>query len=113
MIASEELMRMIVHVLEQHKGEDITVLDLRELTYVTDFFVICSGRSEVHVDALAEELEFELKKNGIFAWGVEGKRGGRWILLDYGSVVVHIFTPEGRMFFDLERIWNQAKRVEI
>lgn len=112
-MSTEELLKRIVSVLERHKGEDIVVLDLSELSYITDFFVICTGRSEVHLEALADELEFELKREGIPAWGVEGRRGGRWILLDYGDVVVHIFTPEGRLFFDLERIWNQAKRVEL
>lgn len=110
---SERLLKRIVQVLEEHKGEDIVVLDLTELTYITDFFVICSGRSEIHVEALADDLELELKKDGILPWGVEGRRGGRWILLDYGGVVVHIFTSEARVYFDLERIWNQAKRLEL
>jgi len=75
--------------------------------------VICTGHSETHTESLAEEVEFELKKEGVLPQGVEGMRGSRWILLDYGSVVVHIFTPEGRLLYDLERIWNQAKRVHF
>ncbi|KUK14130.1 MAG: ribosome silencing factor [Synergistetes bacterium] len=109
---TKDLLKKIVNLLEQHKAEDIVVLDLSELSYVTDFFVICTGRSETHLEALAEELEFGLKREGIMVWGVEGRKGGRWILLDYGDIVVHIFTPEGRLFFDLERIWNQARKVE-
>lgn len=112
-IATKDLLKKIVSVLENHKGEDIVILDLTNLSYVTDFFVICTGRSETHLETLADELQFELKRDEIFAWGIEGKRGGRWVLLDYGDVVVHIFTPEGRLFFDLERIWNQAKKIEV
>lgn len=111
-VSTKDLLKKIVAILENHKGEDITILDLTGLSYVTDFFVICTGRSETHLEALADELQFELKKDKILAWGVEGRKGGRWILLDYGDVVVHIFTPEGRLFFDLERIWNQAPKLE-
>ncbi|MCS7234305.1 MAG: ribosome silencing factor [Synergistetes bacterium] len=110
---TREILKKVVSILEKHKGEDIIILDLSDLNYITDFFVICTGRSETHLEALAEELEFELKRDGIFAWGVEGKKGGRWTLLDYGNVVVHIFTPEGRLFFDLERIWNQARKLDL
>ncbi len=113
MIPSEFLVKRIARILEDHKAEDLVVLDIGEVSYIADFFVICTGHSETHTESLAEEVEFELKKEGVLPQGVEGMRGSRWILLDYGSVVVHIFTPEGRLLYDLERIWNQAKRVHF
>ncbi|MBI1909345.1 MAG: ribosome silencing factor [Deltaproteobacteria bacterium] len=95
------------------KAEQITVLDLRELTSFTDFFVIASGSSDRQVQAIANNIEETLKKKKIQLIGSEGYTHGHWVLLDYGDVVAHIFYEEERSFYDLERLWSDAKRVKF
>ena len=90
------------------KAQDVTLLDLRNLSTATDFFLIATGRSDTHVSAIADHLIDELKKEGVRPAGVEGLRGGRWVLVDYVDVVVHIFHPAAREFYQLERLWGDA-----
>lgn len=98
-------------VLEEHKAEDIALLDLRGVASVTDFFLIASGRSDVHVGALADRVLDELERLGRRAYGVEGLRGGRWVVLDYVDFVVHIFHPQARAFYQLEALWADAPEL--
>ncbi len=93
------------------KAEGLVVLDVRGLTSIADAFVICSGRSNRQVSAIAEHIERFLKKQGIRPLGVEGKGDGHWVLMDYGSVVIHVFYSETRAFYDLEGLWVDAKSV--
>ncbi len=86
------------------------MLDLRKLSNVTDFFVICSSISVIGVKAIAEEIIYRLKEEGIAAHHVEGEEAGTWILADYGDVIVHIFLDEIRRYFDLESFWGDAPR---
>ncbi len=95
--------------LDDHKGHDILVLDLRELSDATDFFIVASGSSDVHVRSLAEKVEEALGRAGRRAHHVEGVRAGRWALLDYFDFVVHVFHPTLRQFYQLERLWADAK----
>ena len=95
------------------KAEDVVVLDLRKLSYSFDFFVICDASSDRRMHSIAEEIEETLLSNGTHSGHIEGKREGTWILLDHGSVVGHIFSPETRRFYDLERLWADAPRVKI
>ena len=90
------------------KGLDVAVLDLRGITSTTDFFIIASGRSDTHVSAIADNMVDELKKEGVRPVGVEGMRGGRWVLVDYADFVVHVFHPDAREFYQLERLWGDA-----
>jgi ribosome-associated protein len=90
------------------KGFDVAVLDLRGITSTTDFFIIASGRSDTHVSAIADNMVDELKKEGVRPVGVEGMRGGRWVLVDYVDFVVHVFHPDAREFYQLERLWGDA-----
>ena len=90
------------------KAQDVTLLDLRNLSSATDFFLIATGRSDTHVSAIADHMIDELKKEGIRPAGVEGLRGGRWVLVDYVDFVVHIFHPAAREFYQLERLWGDA-----
>ncbi|MFB3883359.1 MAG: ribosome silencing factor [Armatimonadota bacterium] len=87
------------------------VLDLREITFITDYFVICHGTSNVHIRALSEAVLDALKEAGVRPAGVEGREGARWVLLDYGDVIVHIFAEEEREFYSLERLWSDAPEV--
>ncbi len=88
-------------------------MEMQDLTPVCDFFVICSGRSPVHVKAIAEEIDERLREQGARAVHMEGVPEGRWVLMDYLSVVVHIFTPEAREYYGLEHLWADAPREAV
>jgi ribosome-associated protein len=108
-----QLAERCARVLYERKAEDVRVLDLRKLAGVADFFVIATGVSNTHVRALADHLEEEMKEVGTRPWHVEGYEAERWILLDYVSVVVHVFQPRTREYYMLERLWGDADKVEI
>ena len=93
------------------KAEDILVLDVRKLTQITDYFVLCSGASERQLKAIAERIRQELKKLGVSRLGAEGTPASGWILLDYCEVVVHIFSLEARNYYALEMLWGDAPKV--
>ncbi len=94
------------------KDEDVLVLDLRKVSSVTDFFVICGSKSVIGVKAIAEEIFHRLKEEGIHADHVEGLADGAWILADYGDVVVHVFLKQVRQYYDLESFWGDAPRKD-
>ena len=98
-------------MIDDKKGIDLVLLDVSELLWITDVFVIASGTSRPHVQSLAEEVELNLKAFDRRPLRIEGKREGNWVLLDYGEVVVHIFQPETRDFYGLERLWGDAPRL--
>jgi len=100
-----------VEIASDKKGNDIVLLRTAELTTMADFFVIASGRSDRQVQALAGAIVDELRKEGIRPLGSEGRASSRWVLLDYGAVIVHIFAPEEREFYGLERLWSKAAQV--
>lgn len=106
-----ELAHRIVEIASDKKGSDIVMLRTAELTSMADFFVICSGRSDRQVQALAGAIVDELRDDGIRPLGIEGKASARWVLLDFGSVIVHVFAPEEREYYGLERLWSKAARV--
>ncbi len=89
------------------------MLDLREITSFTDYFVVCSGSNPRQIQAISDEVSLELKRRGSLPLSLEGYDNAEWILADYGDFVVHIFSERARLFYDLERLWRQAKVVEI
>lgn len=93
------------------KAHDVIVLDLSSLTIVTDFFVICSGQNPIQVKAIADNVVESLAAAGRKPRGMEGYEGGRWVLIDYGDVVVHVFHEEERDYYSLERLWGDAAIV--
>ena len=93
------------------KAADIVLLRTTEVTTVADYFVICSGRSDRQLSALSSGIVDDLRKDGIRPLGIEGRGAARWVLLDYGSVIVHIFAPEEREYYGLERLWSHAAQV--
>lgn len=97
----------------EKKAEEVLVLDLRGVSGYTDFLVIGSGSSDRQIEAIADGVEKELKSQGHRAVGTEGQRGGRWVLLDFGDVVVHVFHRDERMHYDLEGLWADAPRIEV
>ncbi len=95
------------------KAMELVVLDVTTVTDVTDVFMICSGRSNRQVSAIAEFIESELKKEGIRPLAVEGVKDGHWVLIDYGHVIIHVFHDPVRRFYDLESLWADARRIDI
>jgi len=95
------------------KGRDVVALDLRELDAVADYFLICSGSSEVQVKAIAEAVDEKLREHGNRPWHVEGFEGRRWVLLDFVHVVVHVFHEKTREYYMLDRLWGDARRVDL
>lgn len=93
------------------KAESVVVLDVRGLTSIADAFIICSGRSNRQVSAVADHVERFLKQEGIRPLSVEGRKEGHWVLMDYGQVIIHVFYTETRSFYDLEGLWVDAKRI--
>ena len=99
--------------LDSKKGLDIKVLETGHLTTLADYFVICTATSTTQVKALSDACEKALKEAGEPPHHIEGHRGGTWVLLDFSSVVVHIFMDEARRFYDLERLWSDAAQVDL
>lgn len=100
------MQRIAVSSLEDDKAEDITVIDLAGKTSISDYMIIASGRSNRHVAALAEHLVERLKKRGLVPLSVEGLAQADWVLIDAGDVIVHVFRPEVRSFYNLEKMWS-------
>ncbi|QTA88793.1 ribosome silencing factor [Desulfonema magnum] len=94
------------------KASGVVVLDVHELTSIADVFILCSGRSNRQVTAIAEFIQRELKKSGKKPLSVEGEKEGHWVLLDYGHVIIHVFYESVRHFYDLEGLWTDAKRIK-
>jgi ribosome-associated protein len=105
-----ELAHRIVEIASDKKANDIVMLRMAELTTMADFFVICSGRSDRQVRALSGAIVDELRELGIRPLGSEGRESS-WVLLDFGSVIVHVFAPAEREFYGLERLWSNAPQV--
>ena len=106
-----ELARRIVELAEDKKAADIVLLDLSELTTLADHFVICSGGSERQLEAIADGIIEALRGEGVRPIGREGVAASHWVLIDFGAVVVHVFTPPEREYYQLERHWSEAKTV--
>jgi len=94
------------------KAMNLVVLDVNELTSIADNFIICSGRSNRQVMAIAEHIRMDLKKQGINPLNIEGIKDGQWVLMDYGHVIIHVFYESVRSFYDLEGLWVDADRIE-
>jgi ribosome-associated protein len=106
--------RVAARVAAENRGRDVVILDLRELTSIFDFFVLVSGTSRRQLHAISEEIDRVLEKElGDRRLGIEGYEESRWILLDYGDVVIHMFEPETRAYYAIEELWSQAKRVPL
>ncbi|MCX5866126.1 MAG: ribosome silencing factor [Proteobacteria bacterium] len=105
---SRQIARKSVEAIVEKQGLDPVVLEVRELTDIADYFIIASGRTNRQVEAIQEAILENLKEAGFRPLGVEGKRGGEWILMDYGAAIIHIFTPETRNYYRLESLWISA-----
>ncbi|HTO90420.1 MAG TPA: ribosome silencing factor [Candidatus Sulfotelmatobacter sp.] len=107
------LLRLAAETAVAKKARDVVALDLRELDGVADYFLICSGGSEVQVRAIADAIDEKLRERGARAWHVEGFEGRRWVLLDFVEVVVHVFHERTREYYMLDRLWGDARSVDL
>lgn len=103
---------MVENVLDEHKGQNITILDVIGKTSVTDYMVIVTSTSERHAKALAEYVSVEMKENDFVPLGIEGQQGSDWVLLDLGDVILHVMTAQAREFYQLEKLWTVNKVEE-
>jgi len=108
---SKEIAILCARIADAKKAEDILIFDVRRLTFITDFFVICNGSNKRQLQSIASEIELKLHNHGIHGIGIEGYTNGRWILMDYGGVVLHLFDREMRHFYDLELLWGDAPKL--
>lgn len=108
----EELARRIAELAEDEKAIDTQILDIAELTIIADYFVICSGRNVIHVKSIAENIEQKMRADGLPPVRREGLEQGRWAVMDFGSVIVHVFREEEREYYNLEDLWRDAPRLQ-
>ena len=109
----KEIVKKIYKIIEDKKGDDIKVIDISKISSIADYFVIAGANNINQVQAISDEIDFILGKEGILPKAVEGNKNATWMLLDYNDIVVHIFLKEDRVFYDLERIWRDGTEVEI
>jgi ribosome-associated protein len=111
--SAENLLRLAARAAVAKKAHDLVALDLRELGAVCDYFLVCSASSSTQVKAVAENIEETLREAGMRPWHVEGLEGRRWVLLDYVEVVVHVFHEKTREYYLLDRLWGDARSVDL
>ena len=110
---AKEMARIAYDALSDKKAEDIKVIDIAGVSVLADYFLIANGNSDSQVNALVDNVEEQLHKAGYPLKQREGQASGKWVLLDFGDIIVHVFDKENRLFYDLERIWKDGKNVEI
>lgn len=111
-MTSNELTKLAVEALEDRKAEDVTVIDLREISPIADFFIVANGNNQNQLQAMCDAADEVMYIHGVHQKHVEGNQNSTWILMDYGDVVIHIFSKEDRLFYDLERIWKDGKIID-
>ena len=110
---TDERIRLIVGAADAVRAEDIEVLDLRNLTIIADFFMICTGKSSIQLRAIADRIDERMREEGIRKPRMEGYQEATWILLDYGDIVCHLMAAEQRDFYNLEEFWDEAPRLQL
>ena len=113
MLSAKEVALEVTRALDAKKGIDIRLLRIEKVSSLADYFLICTGSSNTHVKTLCDYAEYTMEQLGEPMLGREGHRGNSWELLDFGSIVVHVFTPEARQFYDLERLWADAEEIDL
>ena len=113
MLSAKQVALEVTKALDAKKGMDIKLLRISDVSSLADYFLICTGTSNTHVKTLCDYAEYTMEQLGESMLGREGHRGNSWELLDFGSVVVHVFTDEARKFYDLERLWADAKEIDL
>lgn len=110
---TKELAVLAVEALEDKKAEDIAIIDISEVSVIADYFIIAGGNNKSQIQALSDVVDEKLGRAGLPLKQIEGYNNANWILLDFGDIIVHIFDKENRLFYDLERIWCDGKKIEL
>ena len=110
---SIELCKIAVSALEDHKADDVKVIDIREISPIADFFIIANGNNQNQLQAMRDAADEALYKVGLKVKQIEGNHSSTWLLMDYGDIIIHLFSKEDRLFYDLERIWRDGKIVDF
>ena len=113
MHTAKEVALAVTKALDDKKGQNIKLLKIDRVSSLADYFLICTGTSNTHVKTLCDYAEYTLEQLGEPMLGREGHRGNSWELLDYGTIVIHVFTEEARAFYDLERLWADAEHIDL
>lgn len=108
---SKKMVKLAYQALEEKKGEDIQIIEIKDISIIADYFIIANGSNSHQVDALVDSVRDKLGRSGYEPLRVEGVRSASWILMDYGDVIVHVFSKEDRLFYNLERIWRDGKTI--
>ncbi|MCR5597252.1 MAG: ribosome silencing factor [Lachnospiraceae bacterium] len=109
---SREKAKIAVSAMEDKKAEDIRVIEISEVSSIGDYFIICNGSNISQVQAITDEIDERLGRQGVTAAHVEGYRNAGWILMDYSDVIIHVFDKDNRLFYNLERIWKDGKEID-
>lgn len=112
-MTSKELTKLAVAALEDRKAEDVTVIDISEISPIADYFIIANGTNQNQLQAMRDAADEALYKAGVKVLQIEGNQSSTWILMDYGDIIIHIFSKEDRLFYDLERTWRDGKIVDV
>lgn len=110
---TKEFAVLAVEALEDKKAEDIAIIDISEVSVIADYFIIAGGNNKSQIQALSDVVDEKLGRAGLPLKQIEGYNNANWILLDFGDILVHIFDKENRLFYDLERIWCDGKKIEL
>ena len=110
---SKEMVKLAIEGLEDKKAEDISIIDIQEVSVMADYFIIAGGYNRTQIQALCDNVQEKLGRAGYLAKQTEGYDTANWILIDFGDIIVHIFDKENRLLYDLERIWRDGKRMDI
>ena len=110
---TKEFAVLAVEALEDKKAEDIAIIDISEVSMIADYFIIAGGNNKSQIQALSDVVDEKLGRAGLPLKQIEGYNNANWILLDFGDIIVHIFDKENRLFYDLERIWCDGKKIEL
>ena len=112
-MTSLELAKETVKAMDSKKALDLKVIGIKDISVIADYFVLATGTSSTHVKALADEVEFKMKQIGISPEHIDGYRSNTWIILDYSDVIVHVFTPDAREFYNLDRLWQDGESIDL
>jgi ribosome-associated protein len=110
---SREMAKTACHALSEKKAEDLRVIEISEISPLADYFIIATGSNTNQIQAMVDAVDEALTKAGHPVKQIEGNRNSSWVLMDYGDIIVHIFSQEDRLFYNLEKIWTDGKRIEV
>ncbi len=113
MTKAQEMTRLAIQSLQEKKGKDLCLIDIREISVLADYFLIASGNNRSQIQAMIDDVEERLGKAGFQPRNIEGYQTGNWVLMDYNDLIVHVFDKQNRLFYDLERIWSDGKRIDV